>query len=155
MSDKPETDAQTTQSDEDIAQDPAQADAAVEADDTTQAASEEAPAPAATEAAEAVEVGEARLPDATDAGPRGGGQLDILLDTSLTIAVRLGEAQVEVRELLQLGQGSVLQLDRRAGEPVDLFLRGIKFATGKLVVVGEQLGVRIEEILPSASAAEA
>jgi len=96
----------------------------------------------------AVAVADAHLPEAVDSGDRsGGGQIDILLDATMSISARLGEAEISVRELLQVGPGAVLKLDRQVGEPIDLFLRGIKFATGHLVVVGEQLGVRIKEIL--------
>lgn len=110
-------------------------------------------APDAPDTADAVEVGDAQLPEAQDSPSRSGsGQIDILLDTTLAVTVRLGQAEIEVRQLLQLGPGSVLRLDRKAGEPVDLFLRGIKFATGQLVVVGEQLGVRVSEILPAETA---
>ena len=99
-----------------------------------------------------VEVSDAQFPEATDNGNRtGGGQIDILLDATVSVSVCLGEAEVEVRQLLQSGPGSVLQLDKKAGEPVDLYLRGIRFATGNLVVVGDQLGVRIREILSPAS----
>ena len=97
----------------------------------------------------AVEVHQADLPEApaqTVTAP--GGQIDILLDTTMEVAVHLGQVAMPARQLVQLGPGSVLTLDKRAGEPVDLLLRGIKFATGKLVVVGEQLGVKIEQILP-------
>ena len=101
----------------------------------------------------AAQVSEAQFPEATDSGDSSGtGQIDILLDATVTVSVELGQAQVEVRRLLQSGPGSVLQLDKKAGEPVDLYLRGIRFATGNLVVVGDQLGVRIREILPAASA---
>lgn len=99
-----------------------------------------------------VAVSDAELPEAADSGDRsGGGQIDLLLDTMVTVVVQLGTAQVEIRELLQYGPGSVLQLDKKAGEPVELYLRGCHFATGTLVVVGDQLGVRIKEIIPSAS----
>lgn len=102
-----------------------------------------------------VEVQNAELPEAEDSPPVGpGGQVDILLDTALTVSASLGETEMEVRDLLQLGPGSVLKLDRRVGEPVDLVLRGIKFAKGVLVVVGDRLGVRIKEILPPAERAE-
>ena len=98
-----------------------------------------------------VEVQSAELPEAEDSPPVGpGGQVDILLDTALTVSASLGETEMEVRDLLQLGPGSVLKLDRRVVEPVDLVLRGIKFAKGVLVVVGDRLGVRIKEILPPA-----
>lgn len=106
-------------------------------------------APAAEAAVDSVEVREAELPDApAEVVKSPGGQLDILLDTNVQISVRLGHAEIPARELIQLGAGSVLTLDKRAGQPVDLLLRGIPFATGKLVIVGEQLGVKIEEILP-------
>jgi flagellar motor switch protein FliN len=77
-----------------------------------------------------------------------GGQVDILLETMMPVAASLGQVKMPVRQLLQLGQGSVVRLDREVGAPIDLLLRGIKFATGHLVVVGEHLGVRINEILP-------
>lgn len=98
-------------------------------------------------AADAVEVQQAELPEAIDQ-PVGGavGQIDILLDTTIPVSVRLGEATFAVRQLLQLAPGSVLKLDRMVGEPLDLYLRGIPFAKGQLVVVGEQLGVRVTEI---------
>ncbi len=94
------------------------------------------------------QVQEADLPEVAEArqGP-GGGQIDILLDSPMSVSVCLGNARPAVRELLEMGPGSVLRLDRRVGEPIDLFLRGIRFATGHLVVVDDHLGVRINEIL--------
>ena len=98
-----------------------------------------------------VEVSEAELPQAAERNVRGGGgQIDILLDASVSVAVHLGQTDVLVRDLLQMGAGSVVKLDKRVGEPVDLFLRGVKFAAGRMVVVGDQLAVRVEEILSSA-----
>ncbi len=103
-----------------------------------------------------VAVSEAELPEAADSGARvEGGQIDILLDTSVQVTARLGEAEANIRDLLQFGPGSVLRLDRKVGEPVDLYIRGIHFATAKMVVVGDQLAVRISEILPSVSDAAA
>jgi len=90
--------------------------------------------------ADLLEVEEARQ------GP-GGGQIDILLDSPMSVSVCLGNARPAVRELLEMGPGSVLRLDRQVGEPIDLYLRGIRFATGHLVVVDDHLGVRINEIL--------
>ncbi len=98
-----------------------------------------------------VEVQEAALPEAADTGAKGGGgQIDVLLETKVPVTVRLGQVELQVRDLLQLGPGSVLQLDKQVGEPADLFLRGVRFATGTLVVVADRLGVRINEILSSA-----
>jgi flagellar motor switch protein FliN/FliY len=95
-----------------------------------------------------VQVQEAKLPDVEGmpAAPTGG-QIDILLDTTMPIEVRLGEVDLEVRELLRLSSGSIITLEKLAGEPLDLYLKGIRFATGQLVVAGDNLGVRIIEIL--------
>ena len=90
---------------------------------------------------------EAQLPEAAESGSAGpGGKIDILLDTVIQVTASLGQTEMTVRELLQLGPESVLALDTKAGEPVTLYLRGTEFAHGHLVVVGEQLGVRITEI---------
>ncbi len=98
----------------------------------------------------AVDVQEAALPEAEAAVvPTGGGQIEVLLDTPLSIEVRLGQVEARARDLLRLGAGSVLQLDKQVGEPLELYLRGHRFATGQLVVVGERLGVRINEIVPA------
>ena len=104
----------------------------------------------------ATQVQEADLPEVADArqGP-GGGQIDILLDSPMSVSVCLGNARPAVRELLEMGPGSVLRLDRRVGEPIDLFLRGIRFATGHLVVVDDHLGVRINEILAAGQDSQA
>lgn len=96
------------------------------------------------------EVSDAQLQEAGDGKTdAAAGQIDILLDTTMPITVNLGEVEMQVRELLELGSGSVLKLDRRVGEPVDLYLRGIRFAEARLVVVEENLAVRIERILPA------
>ncbi|MFP4107020.1 MAG: FliM/FliN family flagellar motor switch protein [Phycisphaerae bacterium] len=106
----------------------------------------------AESAEETVEVSEADLPQAEPQPAEGdapSGQVDILLDTAMNVTASLGETEILVRDLLEMGPGSVLTLDRQVGEPVDLYLRGIRFATGDLVIVGESLGVRIREILAS------
>ncbi len=96
----------------------------------------------------AAEVEQAELPEAQDTAATGPpGQVDILLDTPIPVSVRLGQVSLQVRQLLQMGPGSILKLDRQVGEPVDVFLREIKFATGQLVVADGRLGVRVKEIL--------
>ena len=75
------------------------------------------------------------------------GSNPVALPQLRTVVFETGTADVPVRDLLQLGPGSVLKLNRRKGDPVDIYLRGVKFATGNLVVVGDQLGVRIKEVL--------
>jgi len=95
-----------------------------------------------------VNVQEAELPAATpgdaSAGP---GQIDILLDSALVVSATLGQTKVSIRDLLQTGAGSVITFDRKVGEPVDLYLSGVHFATGQMVVVGDKLGVRVNEVL--------
>jgi flagellar motor switch protein FliN/FliY len=112
------------------------------AEDAGQTGPAEAAAPGGTQ------VQEADLPEVQGARQApGGGQIDILLDSPMSVSVCLGNARPAVRELLEMGPGSVLRLDRQVGEPIDLYLRGIRFATGHLVVVDDHLGVRIHEIL--------
>lgn len=114
----------------------------------TQAAAASATEPQAASAEPVVEVSAINLPNATDTGARvHAGQLDILLDTTVEITVRLGDARMPARQLLELGPGAVVRLEKIAGEPVDLLLNGVCFAKGHLVVVGDQLGVRIRDIL--------
>lgn len=97
---------------------------------------------------DSVGVQEAQLPEATDPSiAEGSGQIDILLDTTMPVHVQLAQTDLRVRKLLQLSVGSILKLDKRVGEPVDVFLRGVRFATGQLVVVEDNLGVRINQIL--------
>lgn len=96
-----------------------------------------------------VDVSPADLPEAqaTSASSGAGSQIDILLEASVPVLVKLGQVEIQLKKLLQLNPGSVLILDKQAGEPVDLMLRGMRFATANLVVVGDKLGVRIREIL--------
>jgi flagellar motor switch protein FliN/FliY len=95
-----------------------------------------------------VQVHDVELPEAQDTSAgAGNGQIDLLLDAPMAVTVRLGQLEMTVRELVELNQGKVITLDKRVGEPVDLYLRGMRFATGDLVVVGDRLGVRIREIL--------
>ena len=85
----------------------------------------------------------------------GGGQLDILLDMDIPITVVLGTTQIPVRRLLQLGPGSVLQLERPVETPVDLFLKDSKFAEADVVVVENRFAVRIRQIVGAAVPAAA
>lgn len=104
----------------------------------------------------AVAVQDAELPQASEgAVPGAPGQIDLLLDSTVSISAMLGQSDMQVRELLGLGPGSVVKLDRSVGQPVDLHMRGILFARGQLVVVGEQLGIRISEIIAPPAEQEA
>lgn len=79
-----------------------------------------------------------------DARPR---DLDLLGDVDLEVTVQLGAVKLSVRELLALQEGSVLELDRAAGAAVDVLVNGRLIARGDVVVIDEELGVRITEIL--------
>jgi flagellar motor switch protein FliN len=76
-----------------------------------------------------------------------GTQLDSLLDMSLPVSIEFGRTTMTMQEVLDLGPGSVVQLDRMVGEPVDIFVSDRRLAEGEIVVVGEQFGVRITRIL--------
>lgn len=92
--------------------------------------------------------------DARDdaAGPM---SFDALLDVSMPVAIEIGRASMTVAEILQIGVGSVVQLDRIVGEPVDIFVSDRRFAQGEVVVVGEHFGVRITRVLGQVQPAEA
>ena len=73
--------------------------------------------------------------------------LDFILDTPLKVSVELGRAQVVIKDLLQLGQGSVLELDKLAGEPLEVLVNGKLVARGEVVVVNEKFGIRLTDII--------
>jgi flagellar motor switch protein FliN len=101
------------------------------------------------------QVRSAEFPEAPASAPGAGqcaGQLDILLDMDIPITVVLGATQIPVRRLLQLGPGSVLQLEKPIEAPADLFLRDSKFAEAEVVVVDNRFAVRIKEIVGAAPA---
>ncbi len=72
--------------------------------------------------------------------------MEILMDVPLTLSVELGKAKCYVKDLLNLTTGSVVELDRIAGDPVDILVNGKVFASGEVVVIDENFGVRIREI---------
>jgi len=97
---------------------------------------------------EPVEVHDVQLPEAQEQPVKSApGPIDLLLDVTVRVQACLGEVEMQVRDLLQINAGSVVTLERQVGVPVDMYLRGTRFATGQLVVVGQNIGVRIKEIL--------
>jgi len=76
----------------------------------------------------------------------GSGSMDLLFDVDLNLSVELGRATMPVREILQLGPGSIIELQKLAGEPVDIMVNGKLIARGEVVVVDENFGVRVTEI---------
>lgn len=73
--------------------------------------------------------------------------LDFILDIPLKVTVELGRSSVLIKELLVLGQGSIIELDKAAGDPLDIYVNGKLVAKGEVVVVNEKFGVRISEII--------
>ena len=73
--------------------------------------------------------------------------LDFILDIPLKVTVELGRTQVVIKDLLQLGQGSVLELDKLAGEPLEILVNGKLVAKGEVVVVNEKFGIRLTDII--------
>ncbi len=78
--------------------------------------------------------------------------IGMLLDLTLPVSIELGRTSMTVQEILRLGRGSVIQLDRLAGEPIDIYVGDRRFAEGEVVVLGEHFGVRITRILASSPA---
>jgi len=73
--------------------------------------------------------------------------LDLILDIPVTIAMEIGRTKINVRNLLQLNQGSVVELDRLAGEPLDVMVNGMLIAQGEVVVVNEKFGIRLTDVV--------
>ena len=73
--------------------------------------------------------------------------LDVILDVPVTISMEIGRTQVNIRNLLQLNQGSVVELDRLAGEPMDVLVNGTLVAHGEVVVVNEKFGIRLTDVI--------
>ena len=73
--------------------------------------------------------------------------LDVILDVPVTLSLEGGRAQVPIRNLLQLNQGSVVELERGAGEPLDVFVNGTLIAHGEVVVVNDRFGVRLTDVV--------
>ena len=72
--------------------------------------------------------------------------LDLILDVRVPLTVHLGSAEMEIRDVLELGNGSIVELDKLAGEPVDIYVRGRLLARGEVIVIDESFGVRITAI---------
>ena len=76
--------------------------------------------------------------------------LDFILDIPLEVSVELGRTRMLINDLLQLGQGSVVELTKLAGEPMEIFVNGRLFARGEAVVVNEKFGVRLTDVISPA-----
>ncbi|MDT4330291.1 flagellar motor switch protein FliN [Methylomonas sp. MED-D] len=86
------------------------------------------------------------------AGPKDGARgdevkLDVILDVPVTVSLEIGRTKINIRNLLQLNQGSVVELDRFAGEPMDVLVNGTLVAHGEVVVVNDKFGIRLTDII--------
>tara|TARA_R110002096_G_scaffold5085_31_gene23780 strand:+ start:3930 stop:4325 length:396 start_codon:yes stop_codon:yes gene_type:complete len=109
---------------------------------------------ATLESAEAAEKdGVAQAPidnlQADNVGGNSGEQVDLngVLDIPVTLSVEIGQTSVSIRNLLQLNQGSVVELDRLAGEPLDVLVNGTLVAHGEVVVINEKFGIRLTDVV--------
>lgn len=83
------------------------------------------------------------LPQGADGQP----DLDVILDIPVSISMEVGRTSITIRNLLQLNQGSVIELDRLAGEPLDVLVNGTLIAHGEVVVVNEKFGIRMTDVI--------
>jgi flagellar motor switch protein FliN/FliY len=82
--------------------------------------------------------------------PAGNGadtKLDTILDIPVTISMEVGRTNISIRSLLQLNQGSVVELDRVAGEPLDVLVNGTLIAHGEVVVINDKFGIRLTDVI--------
>lgn len=144
---------------------PTQADGLKPQDDWAAAMAEQtastppaAPAPAAAAAAPAAAAPAAPAPAAQSASQSvfkplagatsgSGNDIDLIMDVPVQLTVELGRTRLTIKNLLQLGQGSVVELDGLAGEPMDIFVNGYLIAQGEVVVVEDKYGIRLTDII--------
>ncbi len=74
-------------------------------------------------------------------------KLDVILDIPVSLSMEVGRTQIPIRNLLQLTQGSVVELDRLAGEPLDVMVNGTLIAHGEVVVINEKYGIRLTDVM--------
>ena len=92
-----------------------------------------------------------QFPDLQAAGPAGDqGNIGLLMDVSMELTVELGRTRKPIKEILGLGEGTIIELDKLAGEPVDILVNHKPIAKGEVVVIDENFGVRVTEIVSSA-----
>ncbi|AXI60511.1 flagellar motor switch protein FliN [Pseudomonas kribbensis] len=87
------------------------------------------------------------VPKSNDPVSLDGPNLDVILDIPVSISMEVGSTDINIRNLLQLNQGSVIELDRLAGEPLDVLVNGTLIAHGEVVVVNEKFGIRLTDVI--------
>ncbi len=83
-------------------------------------------------------------------GSRHDVNIDVILDVPVTLSLEVGRTRLPIRSLLQLNQGSVVELERAAGEPLDVYVNGTLIAHGEVVVVNEKFGIRLTDVISPA-----
>lgn len=106
----------------------------------------EAMAEQAIEEAQAVEFDEL-TDDTLGLSEENAAKLDAIMDIPVTISMEVGRSFISIRNLLQLNQGSVVELDRVAGEPLDVMVNGTLIAHGEVVVVNDKFGIRLTDVI--------
>ena len=99
------------------------------------------------EESEAMAVEPGNLQETSVEGSFGNEKLDVILDIPVTLSMEVGRTKIAIRNLLQLTQGSVVELDRLAGEPLDVMVNGTLIAHGEVVVVNEKYGIRLTDVM--------
>lgn len=89
-------------------------------------------------------------PDVRASGQSADINMDVILDIPVTISMEIGRTMINIRHLLQLNQGSVVELDRLAGEPMDVLVNGTLIAHGEVVVVNDKFGIRLTDVISPA-----
>ena len=84
-----------------------------------------------------------------EAAPAGFERIEMFLDVGLDVRVELGRASISIQKAMRLAEGSVIELDKIAGDPLNVVVNGRIVARGEAVVIGERLGVRIIEVVPA------
>lgn len=111
-----------------------------------EALTEQADAREESEEAEAVELDEL-TEDSSPISSEEKRKLDAILDIPVTISMEVGRSHISIRNLLQLNQGSVVELDRVAGEALDVLVNGTLIAHGEVVVVNDKFGIRLTDVI--------
>jgi flagellar motor switch protein FliN len=113
------------------------------------AAAAPAPTPAATPAAPSTAAGERVFQPLQDSAAFeiARGDIDRVLDVPVQLTTELGRTRITIKNLLQLSQGSVVELDGLAGQPMDVFINGYLIAQGEVVVVNDKFGIRLTDII--------
>ena len=96
---------------------------------------------------EPVDLEEFDAPKNNENAVEGRPDLDVILDIPVSISMEVGRTAITIRNLLQLNQGSVIELDRLAGEPLDVLVNGTLIAHGEVVVVNEKFGIRMTDVI--------